>query len=251
MAASPSDSLPTRTPAARNSWLFATPKPGTRSRLSARSCAPACPSSTRSRWKKWPRRGNYSLSVGTQQRGAKHMAQNLDQTMALLERTPAVLNALLRGLPDTWTRGNEGDGTWTPGDVVAHLIHAEREDWIPRARTILDHGETQPFAPFDREGNFQQSRRRTLEQLLDEFAQARAESLQQLDSMNLLPRDLEKKGKHPALGAVTLSELLATWAAHDLTHLHQISRVLAVQYREAVGPLSRFLGVMHCAGHSG
>jgi DinB superfamily len=178
------------------------------------------------------------------------MPHNLDETVALLERTPHVLNALLRGLPDTWTRGNEGDGTWTPLDVAAHLIHAERENWIPRARTILDHGESQAFAPFDREGNFQESHQRTLAELLDEFAQARAESLRQLRARNLRPEDLDKKGKHPALGAVTLSELLATWAAHDLTHLHQISRVMAVQYREAVGPWSKFLGVMHCAGHS-
>jgi len=179
------------------------------------------------------------------------MAHHLDETVALLERTPDVLNALLRGLPDTWTLGNEGDGTWTPFDVVAHLIHAEHENWIPRARTILEHGESQAFAPFNREGNFTQSRQRTMAELLDEFAQARAEGLQQLRAMNLvLPQDLEKRGKHSALGAVTLSELLATWAAHDLTHLHQISRVMAVQYREAVGRWSKFLGVMHCAGHS-
>src|SRR3954466_14355300 len=176
---------------------------------------------------------------------------NLQETVALLERTPGVLNALLRGLPDSWTMGREGEGSWNPFEVVAHLIHAEREDWIPRARCILDHGENQAFAPFDREGNFQPTRQLALAELLDEFARARSESLQQLDAMNLLPQDLEKKGKHPALGAVTLSELLATWAAHDLTHLHQISRVMAIQYREAVGPWSRFLGVMHCAGHSG
>ncbi len=177
------------------------------------------------------------------------MPHNLDETVALLARAPGVLNALLRGLPDTWTMGNEGDGTWSPFDVVAHLIHAEREDWIPRGRTILDHGETQAFAPFDREGNFQESRQRPLAELLDEFAEVRSKSLQQLSAMNLLPQDLEKRGKHPALGTVTLSELLATWAAHDLTHLHQISRVMALQFREAVGPWSRFLGVMSCAGH--
>jgi DinB superfamily len=175
------------------------------------------------------------------------MPHHLDETVALLKRTPDVLNALLRGLPDKWTIGNEGDGTWTPLDVVAHLIHAERENWIPRARCILDKGENQAFAPFDREGNFQQSRPRTLAELLDEFAQARFESLQQLNAMN--PQDLENKGRHPALGTVTLSELLATWAVHDLTHLHQISRVMALQYRQEVGPWSRFLGVMHCTGH--
>ena len=179
------------------------------------------------------------------------MEHDLDETLALLTRTPDVLKALLRGLPGIWTMGNEGDGSWTPSDVVAHLIHAERNNWIPRARTILKYGETQAFAPFDREGNFSQSRRKNLEALLNEFAEARAESLQQLSEMNLLPQDLEKKGRHPALGTVTLSELIATWAAHDLTHLHQISRVMAFQYRDAVGPFRKYLGVMQCAGHGG
>jgi len=178
------------------------------------------------------------------------MAHNLEESLALLARMPAVLNSLLGGLPEIWTMRNQGDGTWSPFDVVAHLIHAERENWIPRARCILENGEDRPFASFDREANFEQSRRRALEDLLDEFAQARSESLEQLRAMALTPKDLHKKGNHPALGSVTLSELLATWAAHDLTHMHQISRVMAEQYREAVGPWSKFLGVMHCAGHS-
>ena len=179
------------------------------------------------------------------------MNHNLEETVILLARTPDVLNALLRGLPDLWTLGKEGEGTWTPHDVVAHLIHAERENWIPRARVILESGEARPFPSFDREGSFNQLRQRPLEELLDEFTEARAHSLQQLSELNLLPQDLNKRGTHPALGAVTLLQLLATWAAHDLTHLHQISRVMALQYREAVGPWSKFLGVMHCAGHSG
>lgn len=178
------------------------------------------------------------------------MQYNLNDSVILLARTPDVLDGLLRGLPDSWARGNEGDGLWSPFDVVAHLIHAECENWIPRARCILEHGESQPFAPFNREGNFEESRRKPLDLLLDEFARARRNSLQELNAMNLLPRDLEKKGKHPALGTVTLSQLLATWVAHDLTHLHQISRVMAAQYKEAVGPWSKFLGVMQCAGHS-
>jgi hypothetical protein len=178
------------------------------------------------------------------------MKHTFEETVVLLARTPDVLNAWLRGLPEIWTTGNEGAGSWSPFEVVAHLIHAERENWIPRARTILDKGETLAFARFDREGNLGESRGKTLEHLLDEFAEARADSLQQLSAMNLLPQDLEKKGRHPALGTVTLSELLATWAAHDLTHLHQISRVMAVQYREAVGPFRKYLGVLQCAGHS-
>lgn len=176
--------------------------------------------------------------------------QRLEETVVLLARTPDVLNALLQSLPEIWTMHNEGPGTWTVFDVVAHLIHAERENWIPRARVILEYGETRPFPPFDREGSFIELGNKSLEDLLNEFGQARAESLQQLSEFNLLPQDLEKRGTHPALGSVTLSQLLATWAAHDLTHLHQISRVMALQYRPAVGPWSKFLGVMHCAGHS-
>jgi hypothetical protein len=177
------------------------------------------------------------------------MTHNLEESIALLARTPRVLNALLRDMPDVWTTGREGEGTWNPFDVVAHLIHAERENWIPRARMILDSGESLPFPPFDREANFSESRSKTLEELLEDFTQARAESLQQLDELNLTYHDLERRGKHPALGSVTLSELLATWAAHDLTHLHQILRVMAAQYRDAVGPWTKFLGVMQCSGH--
>jgi len=175
---------------------------------------------------------------------------NLEPTIMLLGRSPDVLNALLRGLPDIWTTGNEGEGSWTPYDVVAHLIHAEYKNWIPRARCILEPDQSQPFPPFNREGNFEESRLKPLDLLLDEFARARANSLQELRAMDLLPGDMEKQGIHPALGTVTLGQLLATWAAHDLTHLHQISRVMAVQYKQAVGPWSKFLGVMQCAGHS-
>ncbi len=177
------------------------------------------------------------------------MKHNLDVTLAILTRTPDALRSLLAGLPDVLTGAPEGEGTWTVSDVVAHLIHAEHDDWIKRTRCILDHGDTEPFPPFNREGNFTESRQKTLEELLDDFAQARAASLQALSALNLLPQDLEKRGKHPVLGSVTLSELLATWAAHDLTHLHQISRIMSFQYREAVGPFRKFLGVMHCAGH--
>jgi hypothetical protein len=178
------------------------------------------------------------------------MEHNLPQTIALLTRTPATLNALLRDLPETWTFQNEGDNTWTAFDVVGHLIYGERTDWIPRARIILQFGETQPFERFDRQGHVRESQGKSLPQLLDEFARARAESLDQLRAMNLQPHDLDRRGRHPALGIVTLSQLLATWAAHDLTHLHQISRLMAHQYREAVGPWSIYLGVLRCAGHS-
>lgn len=178
------------------------------------------------------------------------MEHNLQNTMALLARTPAALNALLRDLPDTWTVRNEGDNTWTAFDVVGHLIHGERTDWMPRARMILEFGESRAFEPFDRLAQLREGQGKSLGQLLDEFARLRSENLEELRALKLQPQDLKRRGRHPALGVVTLSELLATWAAHDLTHLHQISRIMAHQYREAVGPWSAYLGVMHCAGHS-
>ncbi len=171
----------------------------------------------------------------------------LDHTIALLSRTPAVLNTLLRDLPEIWTLGNEGEDTWSPFDVVGHLLHADRTNWIPRARMILNRGET--FAPFDRWGPIRESRGSALRPLLDEFARVRSASLEELRALKLGPADLELRGQHPALGSVTLSQLLAAWAAHDLDHLHQISRVMACQYREAVGPWSKFLGVLKCSAH--
>jgi hypothetical protein len=178
------------------------------------------------------------------------MPHNLENTMSLLSRTPAALNALLRDLPETWTLRGEGDKTWTAFDVIGHLIHAERADWIPRARIILQHGDSQPFAPFDRLGHEREIRGKSLGELLDEFARVRSENLSELRALDIQPEDLDRLGRHPALGSVTLSQLLATWAAHDLTHLHQISRIMAYQYREAVGPFSAYLGVLHCNGHS-
>lgn len=178
------------------------------------------------------------------------MEQNLQQTMALLTRTPAALDALVRDLPESWTSRNEGEKTWSVFDILGHLIHGERTDWIPRARMVLEFGESRAFERFDRWAQERESRGKSQGQLLDEFARLRAENLDELRGMNLRQEDLEKRGSHPALGVVTLSHLLAAWAAHDLTHLHQISRVMAHQYREAVGPWTKYLGVMQCAGHS-
>jgi hypothetical protein len=178
------------------------------------------------------------------------MKSTLQETTSLLIRTPVALNALLRGLPETWTLRNEGADTWSAFDVVVHLIHCERSDWMPRAKMIVEFGESQTFEPFDRWGHIRESRGRSLEQMLDEFARLRSENLRDLNAMNLRQEDLDRRGRHPGLGVVTLSELLATWAAHDLTHLHQISRVMAYQYRDAVGPWTKYLGVMQCAGHS-
>jgi len=178
------------------------------------------------------------------------MEHNLDNTVALLSRTPAALNSLLRNLPDAWTRLNEGEKTWSAFDIVGHLIHGEVTDWIPRTRMILKFGDSKPFEPFDRWAQDRASQGKSLDQLLDEFSRLRSENLDALSSLNLQPADLQRRGRHPALGIVTLSELLATWAAHDLSHLHQLSRVMAYQYRNAVGPWSAYLGVMHCEGHS-
>lgn len=178
------------------------------------------------------------------------MEQDLQHTIALLERTPAALEALLRGLPADWTSHNEGENSWSVFDVIGHLIHGELTDWIPRAQRILESGESRAFDPFDREAQFRDSAGKSLGQLLDEFARLRAESLVTLRAWDLGDEDLARRGRHPALGVVTLSQLLATWVGHDLTHLHQISRILAHQYREEVGPWSAYLGVLQCAGHS-
>jgi DinB superfamily len=173
----------------------------------------------------------------------------LDETITLLSRTPSVLNALLRNLPRSWTVGNEGPKTWGPFDIVGHLIHGERTDWMPRALMILEQGESRAFDPFDRLAQERESQGKSLADLLDEFASLRSQNLDALRTMNLQPEDFERRGRHPELGVVTLSQLLATWAVHDLTHLHQLSRVMAHQYRAVVGPWRAYLGVLHCQGH--
>lgn len=178
------------------------------------------------------------------------MEHDLDATVALLARTPAALDALLRGLPQPWTHRDEGEGSWTVFGVVAHLIHGEKTDWMPRTRMILRDGEASTFASFDRTGHQRESDGQSLEDLLDEFARLRHENLAELRGLNVQAEGLARRGNHPALGPVTLSELLATWAAHDLSHLHQISRIMAHQYRELVGPWSAYLGVLQCSGHS-
>jgi hypothetical protein len=185
---------------------------------------------------------------------------SLADAIALLSRTPATLNALLRGLPNVWVRGNEGRGnegrgnegnyTWNAFDIVGHLISGERTDWMPRVGIMLENGEARPFDPFDRFAQLKESQDKSLEQLLDDFARLRRENLAALQALNLQPEDLTRRGRHPALGVVTLSELLATWAVHDLTHVHQLSRVIAHQYRDAVGPWRAWLGVLQCTGHS-
>jgi len=178
------------------------------------------------------------------------MEPSLEDSIALLARTPAVFDALLRNLPPSLAAATEGEGSWTIPVILSHLIHGERTDWMPRAQMILQWGETRTFEPFDMHAHIEQARGKSIAQLLDEFAHARAQSLEELRSLNLRKEDLELHGRHPAFGAITLSQLLATWAAHDLTHLHQLSRLLAQPYRESVGPWSKYLGVLHCSGHS-
>ena len=169
---------------------------------------------------------------------------------ALLERTPAVLDTLVRDLPDVWTERNDGEGTWSVFDIVGHLIHGERTDWVPRLKMILEFGETRAFEPFDRLAQQRDREATSLSARLDLFARLRRESLAEARALNLQPTDLQRRGRHPALGVVTLEQLISTWVIHDLTHLHQISRVMAHQYRDAVGPWSAYLGVLHCNGHS-
>ena len=171
---------------------------------------------------------------------------NFDLLTAIpvLERTPNALRALLAGLPPAWTDATEGPETWSPFDVVGHLIHGERTDWIPRARLILAQGPQRRFAPYDRFAQFHESRGRSLADLLDEFARLRAANLATLADWHLTDVELALEGEHPAFGPVTLQQLLATWVAHDLAHVAQTARVMAKQYREAVGPWRAYLPVM-------
>jgi hypothetical protein len=163
---------------------------------------------------------------------------------AVLERTPGVLRALLLDIPSEWADGTEGPGSWSPAMVVQHLAGEERGNWIPRARAILRQGGSRVLPPVDRAAPGTRGDPRALAALLDEFSVLRAENLATVGSWALAPEDLEREGEHPELGRVTLGQLLATWAAHDLTHLAQIARVMAKQYREAVGPWRAYLPIM-------
>jgi len=169
----------------------------------------------------------------------------LKECVSVLARTPATLDTLLRDLPEGWTRTTEGPGTWTPYDVVGHLIHGEKTDWMPRLAIILEHGPARPFDPFDREAQFRDSPGKSLPALLDEFSELRRDNLARLRALNLQPEQLDSKGTHPALGPVTLRQLLATWTAHDLAHLVQVSRIMAKRYKQEVGPWAEFLSVMN------
>ena len=168
----------------------------------------------------------------------------LDHALPVLQRTPLVIRDLLSNLPDAWTTATEGPGTWSPFDIVGHLIHAERTDWIPRVEHLLQHGDALAFPPFDREGMFAASRGRSLSELLDEFAAVRAQSLARLAELGVTDGDLLETGRHPEFGVVTLGQLLSTWVVHDLTHVSQVVRVMSKQYEAAVGPWRAYLSIL-------
>lgn len=168
----------------------------------------------------------------------------LDDAVDLLRRTPHLLTAMLGGVKDEWARASERADTWSPFDVVGHLIHGEKTDWIPRARIILERGESIPFEPFDRFAQLSTSAGKTLDQLLKEFAAIREANLAQLTSWRLTPADFERAGTHPEFGRVTLGELIATWVTHDLSHLAQIARAMARQYHREVGPWRKYLRIL-------
>ena len=172
------------------------------------------------------------------------MKFNLDKTIEVLERTPLLLEALLKDLSGDWTMSNEGAESWSPYDIVGHLIHGEKTDWIKRLEIILSEDGNKTFEPFDRFAQFEESKGKTMNQLLTEFKEIRKSNLQILKTKNITSSDFGKKGIHPALGEATLANLLSTWAVHDLNHLSQISRVMAKQYKEEVGPWIEYLPIL-------
>jgi len=172
------------------------------------------------------------------------MEFQLDHAKEIFRRTPVTLNSLLLHLPDKWVASNEGDDTWSPFDVVGHLIHAEETDWIPRVKMVLEYGEKRAFEPFDRFAMFEKSRGKSMGDLLAMFERRRAESLRELDEMSITLEMLRQTGLHPEFGAVTLSQLLSTWVVHDLSHVGQIVRVMAKQYHQAVGAWQAYLPIL-------
>ena len=172
------------------------------------------------------------------------MKLELEEAIPVLRQTPTTLRSLLVGLPNRWVESSGDPSNWHPYDVVGHLVHGERTDWIPRARIILDKGESQAFDPFDRVAMFDESGGKSLGDLLDEFELLREKNLATLESWQLSEEDLHRKGTHPELGPVTLGQLLATWTTHDLNHIFQISRVMARKYTDEVGPWIEYLGVL-------
>ncbi|MCW5517744.1 DinB family protein [Muriicola sp. Z0-33] len=173
------------------------------------------------------------------------MEFQLDQAVLILERTPAVMEQLLRNLPKDLSLQNEGGDSWSPFDVMGHLIHGEKTDWLVRTEIILQGNGNGKFEPFDRLAQFNDSKSASLEELLSEFSRLRKENLALLKSKNISDSDLRKSGEHPELGTVTLAQLLAAWVVHDLGHITQVSRVMAKQYKTAVGPWKKYLTILN------
>lgn len=172
------------------------------------------------------------------------MRFNLELSIDVLRRTPATLLGMLGDLDGAWSRATEGPDTFSPFDVVGHLIDGEETDWIPRARIILARGPSLAFEPYDRFRHRARNAKRSLASLLKEFAQLRAANLKELRSWHLTDAELDLPGEHPSLGRVTLRQLLAAWVVHDLGHLAQVVRVMAKQYREEIGPWVPYLPVV-------
>lgn len=172
------------------------------------------------------------------------MDYRLEDAIPVLARTPEALRGLLLGLPDVWITSNEGADSWSPFDVVGHLVHLEKGDWLNRIRIVLEDGTARPFPTVDRFAMFEASKGKSIAQLLDEFATLRRDNLAALKALNLTTGDFARKGLHPSLGEVTLQNLLAAWVAHDLNHLHQIAQTMSRQYRETVGPWRQFLLIL-------
>jgi hypothetical protein len=173
------------------------------------------------------------------------MKYSLERSYEILDRTPAALQALLAGLPDDWVMPNEGPETFSPYDVIGHLVHGEKTDWVVRTKMILEFGNTQTFEKYDRFAQYKESKGKSLQQLLDEFAAIRKENMVWFKALKLTEDDLDRKGMHPVLGDVTLRNLLATWVVHDLTHVAQITRVMAKQYKEEMGPWPEFFRILN------
>lgn len=172
------------------------------------------------------------------------MEFQLNEAVEILSRTPGTLNSLLRDLPKSWVVSNEGPDTWSAFDILGHLIHGEETDWIPRARIILEHGEERAFEPFDRFAQFEKSKGKSIGELLVEFESLRTKNLAALQKLNITSDQLARRGTHPELGSVTMSELLAAWVVHDLSHVAQATRVMCKQYTSAVGPWKQYLPIL-------
>jgi hypothetical protein len=172
------------------------------------------------------------------------MKFQLKKAIEILEKTPAVLESFLSGLSGDWLKNNEGDNTWTPYDVVGHLIHGEKTDWTVRAGIILSEKEDKSFIPFDRFAQLKEDKEYTIDELLEEFRDLRTKNLDYLNSLNITEKDFDKKGIHPELGEANLQQLLASWVVHDLGHISQIARVMAKQYQSEVGPWTAYLGIL-------